>query len=266
MLSLVKPVRIGVLRRLLCLAVMGGLVISCADLDRSNPLDPKNPNSQSTKVVLVEAFVSQGTGEPYNDYALEALDKLMRTYNTNVIVLEYHVQAVAGEDPLATDANLAKYRNYELESDKRASPDVFFSGNVSRVQGASSANVAYSRYEDALLTALNAVSHLTIEAKAKLSGAILSVDVEVARLGSSKASNVTLFMAIIEDLDAAKQHRVVREFLPIETLGTLEAGEIVNAERQIQLSPQLANSNFQVVVFAQNTGSGGVYQAAWAER
>jgi len=253
--------------RLFSCGVLCGLFSNCADLDRSNPLDPKNPNSTTKKVVLIEAFVSHGTGLPYNDNALQALDDLLRTYGSNVILLEYHVQAVGGNDPLATESNLLRYQStlYEPDNNVRGTPHVFFDCVVVRIQGAASKNTAYSRYENALTSALAVSGNFTIEATTKLSGTILSVESKVACHGSFEASDVTLCMAIAEDLGVNGLHRVVREFLPIETLGNLEGGEIRSAKRQVQLSSDLADGDFQVIVFVQNTRNGDIYQAALAE-
>jgi len=265
MLSLVKHQKIDSIFQSLVAIFTILLFGNCADLDRTNPLDPQNPDSKSTKIVLVEAFVSQGTGQPYNDYALQALDKLSQTYNSRAIIIEYHVQAVNGEDPLATENNLTRYHDYVPDPQKRASPDVFFDGKGVNVQGASSSNIVYERYEEALTNALNSVSYVIIEPKAELLGNTFSIKVRVACLGSSAISNVTLYWVIIEDLDESGKHRIVRELLPVEAIGTLEPGEIKNLERQFQIADDISNGNIRAVLFAQDTLSGSVLQATWVE-
>ena len=267
MLSVVNSKRkMGLYVSIVAFSVIGYLFVACADLDRSNPLDPKNPGSKNPKIVLVEAFVSQGTDQPYNDYALQALDKLVRTFKSNLIVLEYHVQAVQGNDSLANDSNLNRYKKYVNLSSERASPHVFFSGNLANIQGASTTELAYRRYEDALTAALNGPAHFTIEATAELSATNLTVKTTVARLGSYDAENVTLYLAIIQDLGKDCQHRVVREFLPIETFGAIEAGEIKSANQHFQLTPELAASEFKIIVFAQDAETNSVFHAVWVER
>jgi hypothetical protein len=264
MLSLVKNICSGS-NSMIISALFIIFFISCGDLDRSNPLDPKNPNSHTAQIVLIEAFVSQVRDEPYSNYALDALENLSDDYKNSVIVLEYHVNSSIGDDSLATEENYKRYKEYEMNESKRAVPDIYISGDFARIQGASSVDAAQDRYLEVLPTAINEVSNFTIEAQATLKAMELQINVSVAQLGKDDAQNVLINGVIVRDYYTKNQRQVVSRFTLLEAISTLEAGTIQTFKFSMQLTPDIINDDLQVIVFGQVGKSGPVLQAVRAE-
>ncbi|MDM7924458.1 MAG: hypothetical protein QUS35_00390 [bacterium] len=119
-------------RRLRAGRGFAALLLLCAacELPRDNPLDPRNPDSRRPKRILIEAFVNMRTGEPFDGYAIEALDSLESVYGDRVAVIEYHRNAGGFVTPLHRSENDILYGRYlaAAGSDNRGVPDVFVDG------------------------------------------------------------------------------------------------------------------------------------------
>ena len=79
------------MRKLVLFIILCLFIFDCGDLDRDNPLDPKNPNSSVDRVVLVELFVNDSTGFEYCNYALDALERLAQReeFKDKLFILEF---------------------------------------------------------------------------------------------------------------------------------------------------------------------------------
>ena len=206
------------------LGLCGFLLVLCAcgDLERNNPLDPKNPRSEQRRVTLVEAFVNDAT--PFSPLALRALDSLASTdAPEQFIIVEYHLSSASFIDALAVPETADRYAT--LAAGNRGVPDVFFNGAQFRVQGASSARTASQRYRAALQTTVGEIAHFTIAATKSVSAAGIEINATIARLGTTGFSHFAVLAVVWEDLTTAGHHRVVRKLFSPEIFGGIEAGE-----------------------------------------
>jgi hypothetical protein len=237
---------------------------ACAELERSNPLDPKNPSSERRRVVLVEAFINEATR--FSPHAVTALDSLALAFSPqNVVIVEYHLPSATFPDVLAAQANLDRYKN--LTAAAPAVPDVFFNGAVQRVLGASSVGTALSRYRRAVQNEIDKIAHFTLEAKKTISATNVAVAVSVARLGNSSFENFAVGAIVWEDLGAAGHHRVARNIFPPENFSGIAAGEKKSAHFAGSLTNVANTQRVQVAVIIEHTTSLGreVLQVVLAE-
>ena len=240
------------------------LLCGCEELARDNPLDPKNPRSERSRVIFVEAYVNEST--PYSPFAVAALDSLARGFSTDdVIIAEHHLPNASFADQFALQESLQRYG--DLATVDRGVPDVFFNGSPTRVQGASSVQTALTRYRSTSDRALGLVSHFTIEARKRTSGSTISIEAKIARLGDDGFSQFTVRAIVWEDLGAAQRHRIVRKIISPETFSGIEAGEKKTVSFSAQLPAAVNADRLAAAVFIeQNTGAGReILQAALAE-
>ncbi|MBN2201033.1 hypothetical protein JW777_03695 [bacterium] len=203
------------------------LLGAACELPRDNPLDPRNPDSRRPKRILIEAFVNMHTGEPFDQYAIEALDSLESVYGDRIAVIEYHRNAGSFITPLHRSENDILYGRY-LEaagSDNRGVPDVFVDGPEGRSQGASSATSVFIRVQRMLLPELTEPGLFSIEAVLRRSGSEIRPTATIARLGSSDASGIRVRAVLLSGAEAAPAGRVASGFSESAVIGTLGAGE-----------------------------------------
>ena len=238
------------------------LVFSCSDLERTNPLDPKNPNSESSRVVLVEAFVNSSVGEPITD-AVNALAKLHQDFSKdNFIILEHHIEKTADTDPDASPESLNRYQNLVTANTEQAIPDVFFDGQTARVQGASSETTALNRYKIELESRVLASSQFVIELSQSYAGDQLTISAKIARLGSDDAEDLLIQLAVLEKKNNSN---IVRHFTSMKAVNSLKAGEIITANKTVILESSWDRYNLVGVVFIDNTRTKQVMQTAVVE-
>lgn len=203
------------------------LLCAACELPRDNPLDPRNPDSRRPKRVLIEAFVNMRTGEPFDGYAIEALDSLESVYGDRVAVIEYHRNAGGFITPLHRSENDILYGRYlaATGSDNRGVPDVFVDGPAGRSQGASSAASVFVRVQRNLLPQLTEPGLFSVEAALHRSGGEMRPAVTIARLGSSGASGIRVRAVLLSEVEAAPSGRVASGFSESAVIGSLGAGE-----------------------------------------
>jgi len=230
------------------------MLCGCEELARDNPLDPKNPQSERSRVIFIEAFVNEAT--PFSPFALAALDSLALSFSReDVIIVEHHLPSATYTDPNALPESLTRYG--DLTAVDPAVPDVFFNGSSTRVQGASSVQTAFARYRSTVDRALGLVSHFTIEARKRTSGSTINVEATIARLGDDGFSQFTVRAIVWEDLDGAQRHRIVRKIFSPETFSGIEPGEKRAVAFNAQLPPAVNPQRTAAAVFIeQNTGAG----------
>jgi len=233
----------------------------CGDLDRSNPLDPKNPMAKRSRTVLVEAFVNT-QGGAVMQAATDGLARLSRDFGSDAfILLEHHVQKTPNTDVLAVEASLTRYYHLARLTSEQAIPDVFFDGSARRVQGASDAETAYLRYRSQLEDRLANSAQVTIEAEAHVEDGKLIVTADIAKLGASEVQNVATSVAVVGGLQNGDK-AVVRELLPAEAIGSLHSDIIQTIRKEVPLQTGWDRSTLAVVVIVERANDQLVYHCA----
>lgn len=242
----------------LALMLLAVLSFHC-ELDHSNPLDPENPGAKGTRVVLIEAFVNNGTGEPYVSIALSALDNIQEQFKHRIAIIEYHITSAKWNDSLSTQESWTRYNQYVKEN--FGIPDFFIDGGKYRIQGASTIENFSNRCRQAIESALLESAYLSIEASASVNHDQLKVQGKIARLGKEPATGVVLRGFIIENLNCPGHHHVERQLLTPISIGTLNPGHIRDFAFSATLARNLNLERCEIVLFAQDEFSQNVFQA-----
>ena len=200
--------------------------ISCNDIPRDNVLDPKNPDSYRAQVIVLEAFVNTENDQMYNQYMLSALQTIIDRYPGKLVLMQYHRNTINFTDSLAIPENELLYEQY-LNSfdDLKGVPDVFINGAVDRIKGASSAEAAVERIDDAIQSLLIENTFFTIEPNVSRSNSKISISTKIARLGSESISDVVVRVTVTEHIDSDLKSRVVRYIENSNLIPRLEPGE-----------------------------------------
>ncbi|NIA29139.1 MAG: hypothetical protein GWP06_04395 [Actinobacteria bacterium] len=236
---------------------------NCGELDRNNPLDPKNPNSQAKRVVIVEAFVNSSAGAPVNA-ALEGLDRLAQEFSErSLICLEHHIEKTEGTDPWATGESYTRYGTLSSHPGGQGLPDVFFDGSEGRVQGASDSESVYQRYRKAFEQRASHPAGMTIEPSARVDGNKIKVIATIARLGNTEINDVVLSAIVAENM-GGNHRNVVRTIVPFDPIGTMQAGTTQEAELYIPVAADWDLNKIVIVVVAQNSRTLEIYHGAQA--
>ncbi len=229
--------------------------INCGDLERDNPLDPKNPNSDVDRGILVELFLNDSTGYEYCNYALDAIEKLSQReeYKENLFVLEYHLtnRNANWNDPYAKDEFNQRYYEYVPKTSERGIPDAMFNGLVDRVQGASLEKID-DRYTEAANALLAKKGNFRIEAEKNISNNLIEIDVIVARFGSSGEEDIDLNVVLYEDLEKPRHHFVARKILQKQNILFIKRGEVKSFRFTEQLPQVEKISNLFALVLVQD--------------
>ncbi len=234
------------------------LIFACADLDRDNPLDPKNPDSTVDRAILVELFVNDSTEFEYCDYALDAMERLAQReeFKDNLYLLEYHLanQIHGWNDIYAQDEFNQRYYQYVPNVSERGIPDAMFNGLVKRIQGASIENID-NRYAEAADQLLGKSCYFHIEAEKRISNNSLQLEVTIARYGNSDEANIELNAVLYEDMEMSRHHAVVRKIFQKQIISEFKHSEIRLFNFSGQL-PQVENiNNLFVLIFLQDQQS-----------
>lgn len=222
------------------LAILSG----CQDLDRENPLDPKNPQSSRQPVFLIEAFINtssqlEAENTFYNTWAVHALDSLHDLYGGQLIIAEYH-RAVT--DPKYADefalpdryeALYTRYVNANGTGGKGV-PDIFINGAVDRIQGAHSASSVYDRMNEILSGKMSEEGLFTLEPVVTVSGGDIRVSCKIARLGNRPEQALRLRLVFVKDFSHPLLKRVVVAEDEVskytKSINRLTAGEYLKLE------------------------------------
>ncbi|MGH7597670.1 MAG: hypothetical protein ACREOI_15065 [bacterium] len=230
------------------------LLVACENLERNNPLDPKNPSSERRRVVFVEAFTNDAA--PFSNFALQALDSLAALFpQQQVVIVEHHLPSTKFMDTEALPESDIRYRLLTTADPAVPAtvPDIFFNGTKSRVLGASTTGTAMFRYRNAILTEIDKVAHFTIEAQKTISTNRIDIEVTIARLGKDDFSQFAVTAIIAEDLGVAEHHHVVRKILLPENFSGIAAGERKSVDFTTSLPGAVNIRRIQVVVMIEQT-------------
>jgi hypothetical protein len=187
------------------------LAASGCDLPRDNPLDPKNPSSARPRKILVEAFVNLHTGQPFDAYAVDALDSLAGVYSDRLVIAEVHRNVQQYTTPYHRSENEILYDQYlaALGSDQKGVPDVFVNGTEARIQGAASLEFAFFRIQQAVLAFLSDESAFSLDIRADTNAEGVTPVVSVARLGDQDATDLVVKAMLICRTSEPRIRRVV---------------------------------------------------------
>jgi len=214
------------------------LFFCCCNLDRDNLLDPKNPNSNTNQITLVELFVNDNTGYEFCDTALEAIEEIAEneSYKNKILILEYHIKKNELDDSYALTQCYERYVKYEPLQSNRGIPDAFFNGKINRVWGASKDKVK-DRYETILEDLIGKKAYFRIEAQKNIEGNSIELDVNIARLGTRKKSNLNVLVVLYEDLSTNRHRHVVRKIFQHQAINSIKGGEV----KSFQFTGHLSN-------------------------
>ncbi len=236
------------------------LYIHSCNLDRSNPLDPKNENSRIEKTVLVEAFINSSV-DGYVTWAKEGLEKLNEHFNSsNLLILEHHVERTQGTDPDACSASLSRYLAFVPDSDQQGIPDVFIDGVGRRVQGASDSETAFQRYLQPTEQRFLGTGQFYIECQASLNNSKLELDGKLACLGKQSAENIAVYAVVVEELSASAD-LIVRDIVLVHSIDKIDDGNVVDINKSISFFSEWDELKTSLVVFVQNRNTLEVYQS-----
>lgn len=247
-----------------CLCAFLLFLGACEELERNNPLDPKNPRSEQPHLVFVEAFVNDAT--PFSPFALRALDSLASAFSSDhLLVAEHHLPSASFTDAYALPESADRYRL--LATENQGVPDVFFNGSAIRLQGASGTRAASLRYHAALQTTAGEITHFTIAAKKNVSVTYIEINATLARLGSSRFPQFAVLAVVWEDLSSSGHHHVVRKVFSPEIFSGIEAGETKSARFAANVPNVHDATRLQAAVILEHNIDSGkeVLQAALAE-
>ncbi|HEX9972391.1 MAG TPA: hypothetical protein VGD14_10010 [bacterium] len=243
------------------------MLARCGDLDRNNPLDPKNPGSETDRAILVELFVNDSTGFEYCNYALDAIEKLSQReeFKNNLFVLEYHLtnRTANWNDGYARDEFNQRYNEYVPLTSERGIPDALFNGALHRIQGASQEKIE-ERYASAANSLLAQKSYFHIEAGKKIAGNVITVNVDIARFGKSNAEDIDLNVILYEDLKIPRYRFLARKIFQKQTIPDIRHGEVKSFVFSEQLPDieQINNLFVIIIIQAQNGASKEIFQVA----
>ncbi|NOX89254.1 MAG: hypothetical protein GXO77_09510 [Calditrichaeota bacterium] len=218
-------------------------VFACEDLPRDNVLDPKNPDSYTATVPLIEAFVNLAHPAPYNQWAIQSLNNLSQLYDGKINVVEYHrditVDSVTYDDPYNTPEAQTLFR---LLQDRyvsshpeipRSVPDVYLNGADERFTGAYDVQSLKKQIEPELLELLSRKNFYRLEPKISRSGGLsLDVSCKVAVLGNNDGNNLRLRIIFVKKRvqENLTLNTVVKLIWPGLAVDKIENGDFTEVE------------------------------------
>lgn len=205
------------------------LLMTCKDIPRDNILDPDNPNSYQSSIILIEAFVNTYNPLSYNQWALQALDSVKEIYGSKILIVEYHRDTDQYTDPYSKPIFEPLYDKYVENSNSKIKgvPDLFINGKDQRVQGASGVNSVITRVNAILSELTIDNNHFTLEpADININGTTIKASCKIARLGKQMAQNLLLKLILIQRVNSLELKRVVTDLKTSNIISQLQAGEI----------------------------------------
>lgn len=253
------------------LLLTGIVLAGCGDLVHDNAYDPKNPRAEASQIAVAENFVIRYTNLNTTPSVVwnsqSALYDLKAEYGDRLIILEYHMAPwhETNRDSLAKADDTLRYNNeYKPASVSRGFPHVFFNGKHLWIQGASSEEVARSRYKTILDTLTLKKVKLYCQPDVIRSGNTLQIDAKIVRFGDSDISNLEVEYMIVQSLGDSLRY-TVRRHLTKETVTTILAGEIYEMPQKTWDMPAGLNvDDLSVVVLIKDGASKRILQAAAA--
>ncbi len=213
--------------------VISLILFSCQELARDNPLDPKNPDSQTSSVVLLEAFVNTVvTPVQYNVWSLEAGEAIQEEFSSDVILVQYHRDILQADDPYNNFSDHLAEQFDALQRDyvdfmggaPRGVPDIFINGVADRISGASSEQTVKDRLKGAIQNFLNEKNRFLIQPEVTMNGQSLHVTCRVVALGNREAGPLLLKIIFLKDFGQANFRHVAIGLVSDIRINKIEAG------------------------------------------
>lgn len=252
------------------IAILLGLagLSACTDLERTNPLDPENPDAETLQRIVVENFIIHYTdisSVPVPVQASQdALYELKQTYGNQLLILEYHQfpYLTGNADNLARSDDTTRYNTYR-GSTARGFPHVFFNGPSTGLQGASSKETAKNRYDTVLDSLTLRKVKLHAEVERTISGNTMTITSRLAGFGSQTITGLVVEYVVYENRGTRLGYVVRNEAMP-ESVTSLAGGEVKElASRTINLGSEVLDPNAaEVVMIVRNQTSNQVLQVA----
>ncbi len=221
----------------------------CQDIPRDNVLDPRNPDSYSPSVVLVEAFVNTTHPSEFNPWALQALGRLNETYGNEVIVVEYHRDLPDFPDPWSNSVYNSLYETYldALPGAVKGIPDIFIDGISGRVQGASNVDNVLNRLTSQLSHKVTRENYFTIKpGDLRITSATMIPSCKIARLGNNSISNIMVKLLLLTSETPGQSPRIAMDLKKSTKIPLLEPGEI----REVEFSLIVFRIKPKAIVFS----------------
>ncbi|MBN2425286.1 MAG: hypothetical protein JXR46_13620 [Calditrichaceae bacterium] len=207
------------------------ILAGCEDLKRDNLLDPKNEDSYTSGVVLVEAFVNLDHPTDYNKWAVQGLNQISANYKDKILIVQYHRNIKDYPDNYTTpgmsrsDSVLHQKYVKSSESKERVLPDIFVNGAFNRVSGASSVESVVSRVSAEINSVYREKNYFTIEPLiSKYSDLSYDVSCLVAGLGGRSLNDVKIKFIVVYDNGEMLGKRVAIELDCDNEIDYVEAG------------------------------------------
>jgi hypothetical protein len=241
---------------------------ACTDLERSNTLDPENPDAETLQRIVVENFIIHYTDVPSVPAPVQAsqdaLYELKQTYGNQLLILEYHQkpQLTANQDNLSRYADSVRYDSYR-GSTARGFPHVFFNGPATGLQGASSKETARNRYDTVLDSLALRKVKLHAEVERSISGNTMTITSRLARFGSTAITGLVVEYIVYENRGARLGYVVRNEAMP-ESVTSLAGGEVKELpSRTVTFGSEVLDPNAtHVVMIVRNQTSNQILQVA----
>jgi hypothetical protein len=224
-------------------------LLVCKDIPRDNILDPHNPNSYQSHIVLIEAFVNTSNPFSYNEWALQALDSIKKIYGSKILIAEYHRNTSQYNDPYSNLIFEPLYNKYVENSSTKIKgvPDIFINGKDQRVQGASGVSSVMIRVNAILSELIIINNYFTLEPdEISINGTTLQASCKIARLGNQMAHDLLLRLILIQKVNSQELKRVVTDLKNSNIISQLQAGEITT----IKFDPILINERPNQIIFS----------------
>lgn len=196
-------------------------LISC-EIDRDNPLDPKNPDNSFQRINLVELFYKKDN--ELSNFATQAFEVLSSdgTYKDQIALIQYE---------LFSSNSISGVQNFyenERANETFGVPDFFLNGNEGRAQGASSYSNALRNYKETLQEATNGEfreSDFTFWAELQPEGNSLTIQTELGNVSEIRKSNLALRGVVVENKGGNFKFSAI-QLLSTRNIPLLEAGEV----------------------------------------
>jgi hypothetical protein len=245
----------------LCVLFLLPLIFAaCSDLDRANPLDPKNHDSFNKQTVLAELFVNDSSldnsGNFVSSYTEAALEDLQEEFGyTRLVFAQFHISSTI-PDPLAdlNGDNLIYYHSYvaaygDSALVSAAVPDVYINGPHARFQGANNEASVYTRLRTALAAKLDQRCYFTIEGNFTVSdSARVSVSARIARLGMSNSTDGLKACFLALQNTGVDDHYFIVNGIGTVPLPVVNHGEIYKVPTQTITLSRTANQAATMVI------------------
>ena len=237
------------------------LMCGCTKYDRTNPFDPKNSSSRRDLKPIVLAFVyDDGTSNPdaYHIKAYAAYEQIQEPAH----VLSFHI-------PISPDSitSLKSFLKNEWEplsvGVSRILPRVFVGKSQDPIEGISYTHLHLESIESRISLLRNKSSYWTLEGEARISGNLVTLEIRIARLGSTRSGYTTRVMAFVAEPQTSFWSKVTYAYEE-QSLGPIDGSDIktITFSKALSLQEIPDNKIYFVIIVNDN---GDIEQGAGFE-